>query len=537
MSAKSSNSLLKTLSIIIGVIAIGLGYILNYSDLKYKICKKLVENTFRKRFAYNDKVFCMIFEDGKKYKYGITTRTKCDATIILHNENLFFERLVMHYPSIGFGEAYFNKYWSEADGSDLGDIVTYFMQSSYNRNPNSFEVTTTGRTLKWILDCLSVPKWKDWYEREIATTKSEEEDARTISYHYEHPSYKKKNFSDYAQQETIFDHYKMDTVFYKLFLGRTMLYSCGFFDEEHNITSLDDAQDNKLRILMNKMNIKQNKMKQAKILDIGSGWGYTGSYFLNITGTNVSDSDTDMISITLSKDQYQYSDEMYGHFDNLKYFYKDYRKMYDVNYKNYFDGVISIGMLEHVHSKRLDEYMNATAYSMKDGAVFGLHYITRNDIHPLNTDINNGRMWPYNNGIITRKHGCNKAGYISKYIFPGGCLLLSDWVQESAAKYGLVQLHKEFYGLHYAKTVWWWRKNFNDNWRKNEAELLRYGYDDNLFRIWNIYLATCEGAFRVQYADLVQQVFVKKSKSDHDKLNHFRKISNINQQDPVCTNL
>ena len=207
--------------------------------------------------------------------------------------------------------------------------------------------------------------------------------------------------------------------------------------------------------------------------------------------------------------------------------YKDYRTYLDVSHQNYFDGIISIGMLEHVHLKRLDEFFNVTSYILKEEGVMGLHYITRNDIYPMNTDINNG--YYQFNGLITRARGCDMVTFVSKYIFPGGCLLLSDWVHESAMKHGLVLLHKEFYGLHYAKTLSIWRANFNKNWKENLQGIITSQpyYDKFLYKTWNFYLANCEAAFRTQYVDLVQQIFVKKSTGNLDS---FRKITNINQQ-------
>eukprot|EP00483_Globobulimina_turgida_P008512 UN08529 len=179
-----------------------------------------------------------------------------------------------------------------------------------------------------------------------------------------------------------------------MFLDKTMTYSCAIFDNNHNITELNDAQVNKMNILINKMNIKK---KGAKILDIGSGWGFTASHFQNLS----SKYDVKLTGITLSKQQLKYSQDMYADAiakNNLEFIYKDYRNYLDPRHKNYFDGIISIGMLEHVHLRRLDEFFNVTSYIMKEGAVMGLHYITRNDIYPLNGDINNG-YYPYN-GLI-----------------------------------------------------------------------------------------------------------------------------------------
>ena len=52
--------------------------------------------------------------------------------------------------------------------------------------------------------------------------------------------------------------------------------------------------------------------------------------------------------------------------------------MYDVQFEGFIDGVIYIGMLEHVHLLRLDAFLNVSSFVLDDGEVLALHYITRN---------------------------------------------------------------------------------------------------------------------------------------------------------------
>ncbi len=210
--------------------------------------------------------------------------------------------------------------------------------------------------------------------------------------------------------------------------------------------------------------------------------------------------------------------------DNLKFEYLDYRKLHSPEYEGYFDGLISIGMLEHVHLLRLDEFLNVSSFALSDGGVMALHYITRNDIYPLNADINNNYFWP-SGGRIVRQNGCSMISFVSKYIFPGGCLLLSDWVHETAKQHGLVQVHREFYGLHYAKTLRKWRDNFVSNWASFGGDV-SFQWDDRLYLIWKFYLANCEAVFRIEYVDLVQQILVK---SERATLHHFHSATNPNQ--------
>jgi cyclopropane-fatty-acyl-phospholipid synthase len=56
---------------------------------------------------------------------------------------------------------------------------------------------------------------------------------------------------------------------------------------------------------------------------------------------------------------------------------------------------------------------------------------------------------------------------------------------------------------HYAETLHRWRDALVDH----QDEARRRGYDDALLRLWDFYLAYCEGAYAERYVSLVQLVF------------------------------
>ena len=59
----------------------------------------------------------------------------------------------------------------------------------------------------------------------------------------------------------------MSNEFYKLWLDRAMVYSCGYFERAD--ASLDDAQQAKLEHICRKLLLKPGE----RFLDIGCGWG------------------------------------------------------------------------------------------------------------------------------------------------------------------------------------------------------------------------------------------------------------------------
>ena len=60
-------------------------------------------------------------------------------------------------------------------------------------------------------------------------------------------------------------------------------------------------------------------------------------------------------------------------------------------------------------------------------------------------------------------------------------------------------------GKHYALTLNQWRPRF----LQHLPEVRRLGFDDRFVRMWDYYLACCEGAFRERYISDVQLVLSK----------------------------
>ena len=66
-------------------------------------------------------------------------------------------------------------------------------------------------------------------------------------------------------------------------------------------------------------------------------------------------------------------------------------------------------------------------------------------------------------------------------------------------------VHLEDFGESYARTLQEWRKRFLS--RVSEAKTL--GFDDSFIRMWEYYLAYCEGGFRERSIGVAQFVFAK----------------------------
>ena len=247
-------------------------------------------------------------------------------------------------------------------------------------------------------------------------------------------------------------HYDLSGDLYELFLDADRQYSCAYFATPED--SLETAQARKKRHIAAKLLLEPNQ----KVLDIGSGWGGLGLYLAER-------SQVDVTGVTLSEEQHKLSNERAenaGLNDRVRFELRDYRHV-----EGEFDRIVSVGMFEHVGIGHYREFFDKCRSLLKDDGVALLHTIGRAD--------GPGFTNPW----------------IDKYIFPGGyCPALSE-VVPVIEKAGLYITDVEVLRLHYAETLRHWRERFLRN-----VERARALYDDRFCRMWELYLAASETAFR-----------------------------------------
>lgn len=153
---------------------------------------------------------------------------------------------------------------------------------------------------------------------------------------------------------------------------------------------------------------------------------------------------------------------------------QDYREL---NEK--FDNIISIGMFEHVGPKNHREYFKIAERCLKDDGLFLLHTIG------------------------SKTSGNSSDPWLNKYIFPNGVLPSIKQISENCEHLFVIEdIHN--FGADYDKTLMQWHKNFNQAWLKFKDK-----YDNRFFRMWNYYLLSCAGLFRVRQIELWQIVLSK----------------------------
>jgi cyclopropane-fatty-acyl-phospholipid synthase len=160
---------------------------------------------------------------------------------------------------------------------------------------------------------------------------------------------------------------------------------------------------------------------------------------------------------------------------------EDYREL-----AGRYDKLVSIEMFEAVGYEYYDEFFGACDRLLRPDGSLLIQTITIND-----------QKFP-----AYRK----RTDWIQKHIFPGSELASMSGVLASLARTTSLGLfHAEDMGAHYARTLAEWRRRFHDR----EPEVRALGFDDRFVRMWDYYLAYCEGAFLERHISDVQLLLTK----------------------------
>lgn len=255
-------------------------------------------------------------------------------------------------------------------------------------------------------------------------------------------------------------HYDKGNLLFELMLGRSMAYSCGYWQ---NTDNLDEAQFHKYDLICRKLYLQP----EMTVLDIGCGWGSFAAYAAEKYGTKV-------LGITVSREQLEYARSHYER-EGAIFSLKDFRDL-----KGKFDRIVSIGMFEHVGKRNYRRFFQIVADCLATDGIFLLHTIGSN--RPV--------FFP--------------DPWINKYIFPGGYIPSASQLIKAAETFLVLEDWHNF-GLDYDKTLMAWYRNFEKNWSK-----INHLYDQRFYRMWKYYLLSCAGLFRARGKQLWQVVFRKK---------------------------
>jgi len=274
-------------------------------------------------------------------------------------------------------------------------------------------------------------------------------------------------------RRNIIAHYDLSNDLYRTFLDESMTYSCARF--EHPDQTLAAAQVAKLRGIAEKARLRPG----LRVLEIGCGWGAFAvmaarEYGCHVTAITLSDAQAEYVRALVERE---------GLADRIEVRIQDYRHTTDR-----FDRIVSIEMLEAVGHRYLGTYFRAVDRLLGPDGVAVLQVITL----------------PEQRERAYRR----RPDFIQRAIFPGGHLpSLASMTRAMGRRSQLFVEELENLGPHYAETLRRWRERF----LAQAGEVRRLGFDDAFMRLWEFYLAYCEGAFLARYLNDLQLVLTRTS--------------------------
>ncbi|MEJ2108895.1 MAG: cyclopropane-fatty-acyl-phospholipid synthase [Acidobacteriota bacterium] len=381
-----------------------------------------------------------VFSNLKKLEYGSLTIIENDQRFEFGNEGLkasihisnpdFYSDLALG-GSIGAAESYMSGFWSVDDLTTLIRIVV--------RNRR----VLAGMERGMALITKPIQALRHW---------------------------RRRNTPD-GSMRNIAAHYDLGNDFYRLWLDRTMTYSCNIYERAD--ATPEDAAASKYERICRKLSLNPSD----HVLEIGAGWGGFAVHAVKKYGCRIT-------TTTISQQQYSYAGELVrreGLSDRIKVLFQDYRDL-----KGTYDKLVSIEMIEAVGHHFLDSYFRICSDRLKADGLMALQAIIIED--------------------QAYKAQLRSPDFIKRYIFPGSFIPSISVITKSVAQNTDMRL-LDLCDItpHYARTLRSWRERFFANIDAVRA----LGYPDSFIRLWEYYLCYCEGAFLERYIGDVQMVFTK----------------------------
>ncbi len=267
-------------------------------------------------------------------------------------------------------------------------------------------------------------------------------------------------------------HYDVSNEFYSLWLDKNMVYSCAYFATPCD--DIDTAQEQKLDYICRKLRLKPGE----RLLDIGCGWGGLVMFAAREYGVKAE-------GITLSESQAELANQRMldaGLADRCRVRICDYR---DLNEKESYDKLVSVGMFEHVGSALLGDYFEQAFRLLKPGGVFLNHGIAR--------CIPSGEQ-----------PKLTKPTFISEYVFPDGELTNISKTLTVAERTGFEVRDVESLREHYALTLRNWVGRLEDCHDEAVRET-----DETTYRIWRLFMSASAYGFRTGRINVYQALLAK----------------------------
>lgn len=274
-----------------------------------------------------------------------------------------------------------------------------------------------------------------------------------------------------GSRRNIAAHYDLGNEFFRLFLDDNLMYSSALYacGEE----SLERASTRKLERICDKLQLSA----ATRVIEIGSGWGGFALHAARHHGCHVT-------TTTISQEQYQLTRARVaaaGLADRVEVLLADYRTL-----TGRYDRLVSIEMIEAIGHQYLDTYFRKLGELLTDDGMALVQAITIEDHRYA--------------------QALRSVDFIKRYIFPGSFIpSISSMLAAVARVSDLKLFNLEDIGPSYALTLRAWRARLLE--RREQVRTL--GYPERFVRMWDFYLAYCEGGFIERATGDVQMLLTK----------------------------
>ncbi|BDU16612.1 SAM-dependent methyltransferase [Lysobacter auxotrophicus] len=266
-------------------------------------------------------------------------------------------------------------------------------------------------------------------------------------------------------------HYDLGNTFFRLFLSEDLMYSSALFERDDD--TLETASTRKLEAICRKLQLREGD----RVLEIGTGWGGFALHAAREHGCHVT-------TTTLSREQYELARQRVaeaGLQERVTVLQRDFREL-----DGTYDKLVSIEMVEAIGPENLRRYFECIGERLSANGLALIQAITIEDHR-------------YEQAV-------RSVDFIKRHVFPGSFIpSIAAMLSAKTAASDLALLHLEDMGLSYARTLQAWRERFLDRLPQVRA----LGFDERFIRMWEFYLAYCEGGFRERSIGVAQMLFAR----------------------------
>jgi len=273
-----------------------------------------------------------------------------------------------------------------------------------------------------------------------------------------------------GSRRNIAAHYDLSNDFFALMLDPTLSYSSAVFERPG--VSLEEASLAKIDRLCRKLALGE----RDHLLEIGTGWGGFAIHAAARYGCRVT-------TTTISRQQYDVAVRRVaeaGLSNRVSVLLEDYRAL-----TGRYSKIVSVEMIEAVGAEFFDLFFRTCAALLEPDGIMAMQAITVAD---------------------QRFEAARRApDFIKRHIFPGSCIPSVGALLSSSSRVTDMRLvDLEDFTPHYARTMAEWRANLARHQGAVAAMTT-----ERFRRLWDLYLAYCEGGFRERHTGLVQMVLAR----------------------------